>query len=68
MHIYLHAEETQAIKTDIAFNINSFLRFFRSLATARQDIKYQPTPIMRQNITTDVHLQTLIYDQSDTPE
>jgi hypothetical protein len=47
MHICLHAEETQTIKTDVAFNINSFLGFFRSLAAARQDIEYQSAPIMR---------------------
>jgi hypothetical protein len=68
MHVCLHAEETQAIETDVAFDIDSFLGFFRSLAAARQGIEYQPAPIMRQNITTDVHLQTLVYDQPDAPE
>lgn len=68
MHVCLHKEETRPIETDVTFDIDSFLGFFRSLAAARQGILYQPAPLMRQNVTTDVHIQTKVYDQTDDPE
>ena len=68
MHVCLHKEVAQAIETDIAFDIDSFLGYFRSLTAARQGIYYRPASQMRQNITTDVHLHTNIYEQLDDPE
>ncbi|KAF7511613.1 hypothetical protein GJ744_003776 [Endocarpon pusillum] len=62
MPVCLHEEQTQPIQTDVAFDIDSFMGFFRSLAAARSGILYQPAPLMRQNITTDVHLETMVYD------
>ncbi len=67
-NVCLHKEETHPIKTDVAHDIDSFLGFFRSLAAARQGIIYQPAPMMRQNIATDVHLQTIVHDQPENPE
>ena len=68
MHVCLHTEETQPIETDVAYDIDSFLGFLRSLAAARQGVLYQPAPLMRQNIPTDVHLQTRVYEQPDDDE
>ena len=67
MSVCLHEEDPQPIETDVAFDIDSFMGFFRSLAAVRPGILYQPTPLMRQNITTDVHLQTIVHDQAEDP-
>lgn len=67
-HVCLHKEETRPVETDVAFDIDSFLGFFRSLAAARKGIVYQPASLMRQNISTDVHLQTPVYNQPDDAE
>jgi hypothetical protein len=68
MHVCLHAEETETIETDVAFDIDSFLGFFRSLAAIRHGLLYQPAPIMRQNMTTDVHIQTKVHEAQEDPE
>jgi hypothetical protein len=63
MHVYLHEEKTPTVESQVAFDIDSFLSFASSLAVARQGLWYQPAPQMRQNITTDVHLETNIFRQ-----
>lgn len=66
--ICLHQEETQAIEPDVAFDIDSFLGFANSLAVARKGLWVQPAPQKRQNMNTDVHLETTVYPTGNNPE
>ena len=68
MYVCLHTEQTQAVTPQVAFDVDSFLGFSRSLAFARKGFWYQPAPQMRQNMTTDVHLDTPSYQYGDDPE
>lgn len=68
MNVCLHTEETQAAEPQVAFDIDSFLAFGSSLSLARQGLWYQPAPQMRQNMTTDVHLKTDVFEESTDPE
>lgn len=68
MNVCLHSEQTQAIEPRVAFDIDSFLGFTSSLAMARQGLWYQPAPQMRQNMTTDVHLETNVLRDGNGPE
>ena len=68
MNVCLHQEETQAVEPQVAFDIDSFLGFANSLAMARQGLWYQPAPQMRQNMTTDVHLETNLFQDSEDPD
>jgi len=68
MNVCLHDEETQAVEPEVAFDIDSFLGFADSLAFARKGLWYQPAPQMRQNMTTDVHLETNAFASSADPE
>lgn len=56
-NVCLHKEESQEMEAQVAFDIDSFMGFLRSLAGARQGIWYQPAPQMRQNMTNDVHFE-----------
>jgi hypothetical protein len=56
--VCLHREETKAVEPQVAFDIDSFLGFASSLAVARQGLWYQPAPQQRQNIRSDLHIQT----------
>ena len=70
MHVCLHAEETREVAPRVAFDVDSFLGFASSLAVARQGLWYQPAPQMRQNMTSDVHLETSVFhggDDADQP-
>lgn len=68
MNVCLHKEETQAVEPQVAFDIDSFLGFASSLAMARQGLLYQPAPQMRQNMTTDVHLETSVFQNGGDPD
>lgn len=68
MNVCLHEETTQAIPPDAAFDIDSFLGFATSLGVARKGLWYQPAPQMRQNMTTDVHIETQVYEGGGEPE
>jgi hypothetical protein len=68
MNVCLHKEETQAVEPQVAFDIDSFLGFASSLAMARQGLWYQPAPKMRQNMTTDMHIETTIYQEGGDSE
>ena len=68
MNVCLHSEQTQAVEPRVAFDIDSFLGFASSLAMARQGLWYQPAPQIRQNMTTDVHLETDILRDGGDPE
>lgn len=68
MQVCLHTEETRTVEPDVAFDIDSFLGFAQSLAMARQGLWYQPAPQMRQNMTTDVHLETPTFTTDDEGE
>ena len=61
MHVCLHVEETREVAPRVAFDVDSFLGFASSLAVARQGLWYQPAPQMRQNMTSDVHLETSVF-------
>ena len=56
-NVCLHKEESKEMEAQVAYDIDSFMGFLRSLAGARQGIWYQPAPQMRQNMTNDVHLE-----------
>lgn len=57
MNICLHAEQTQAVEPQVAFDIDSTLGFWSSLAAAKQGLSYQPAAQSQQNIQTDIHLE-----------
>jgi hypothetical protein len=52
----------------VSFDVNSFLGFASSLAVARQGVWHQPAPQVRQNLHTDVHIQTTMYAAPEDPE
>lgn len=66
--VCLHVEETQEVPPDIAFDIDSFLFFASSLAAARQGVHYQPAPQIQQNLQTDIHINTTVYETGDDPD
>jgi len=66
--VCLHVEETRAIPPDVAFDVDSFLFFASSLAAARHGLHYQPAPQVRQNLQTDVHIHTTVYEAGDDPD
>jgi hypothetical protein len=66
--VCLHVEETREVSPEVAFDIDSFLFFASSLAAARQGLHYQPAPQVRQNLQTDVHLNTTVYDIDENPD
>jgi hypothetical protein len=68
INVCLHKEETQPIEPQVAFDIDSFHGFASSLAMASQGLFYQPAPLMKQNMSTDIHLESRIYQDSDDPE
>ena len=68
INMCMHEEQTQAVEPDIAFDIDSFLGFANSLAIARKGLWYQPAPQMQQNMTSDVHLNTHLFQVSNNPE
>jgi hypothetical protein len=66
-NVCLHREETRAVEPHVAFDVDSFLGFASTLALARQGLWYQPAPQMRQNMKTDVHIETNVFpDGGDT--
>lgn len=62
MNVCLHKEETRAVEPRVAFDVDSFLGFASSLAVARQGLWHQPAPQMRQNMATDVHVETNVFE------
>lgn len=64
----LHVEETREVPLQVAFDIDSFHFFASSFAAARQGLHYQPAPQIRQNLQTDVHINTTVYEASDNPD
>ena len=68
MNVCLHEEQTQAVEPEVAFDVDSFLGFADSLAMARKGLWYQPAPQMRQNMASDVHLETTIFQAGEDPE
>jgi hypothetical protein len=68
INVCLHKEETQPIEPRVAFDVDSFHGFASSLAVASQGLFYQPAPLMKQNMSTDVHLESRVYQDSDDPE
>src|SRR6266480_5127431 len=68
LRLCLHAEQTQAVEPQVSFDVDSFLGFASSLAMARQGLWYQPVPIMRQNISTDIHIKSSIAGRSNNQE
>ena len=65
MNICLHQEQTQAVEPHVAFDIDSFLGIWRTLAAAKQGFSYQPAAQATQNIQTDVHLEMEVFEQSE---
>ena len=68
INVCLHSEQTQPMEAQVAYDIDSFLGFASSLAMARQGLFYQPAPLMKQNIATDVHINSRVYQDSPDPE
>jgi hypothetical protein len=68
IRLCLHAEQTQAVEPQVAFDIDSFLGFASSLAMARQGLWYQPVPLAKQNMETDVHIRSHMAHASNNPE
>jgi hypothetical protein len=59
--VCLQKEQSQQVEARVAFDDDSFLFFARTLGAARQGIWYLPAPQMRQNMTTDVHIETRMF-------
>lgn len=68
MNVCLHTEQTQAVEPQVSFDVDSFLGFAWSLGFARRGIWLQLAPQMRQNMTSDVHLETNVFRATDDPE
>ena len=64
-NVCLHKEETQAAEPQVAFDVDSFLGFWSSLAAAKQGIVHQPASISRHNLQTDVHLEMNAFTPGD---
>ena len=67
MNVCLYKEETQAVEAKVAFDVDSFLGF-GTLSMARKGIWCQFVPQMRQNMSSDVHLETRVYHTDEDPE
>ncbi|KAK3617754.1 hypothetical protein LTR22_026631 [Elasticomyces elasticus] len=68
INVCLYKEQTQAAELDVTFDVDSFLGFATSLAMARKGLWYQPAPQMRQNMKSDVHLETNAFRSGPDPE
>jgi hypothetical protein len=68
MNVCMHKEETLSVEPQVAFDIDSFLGFASSLAMARQGLFYQPAAQMRQNMSTDVHIETRVFEDNSDVE
>ena len=65
MNICLHEEETPAVAPGVAFDVDSFLGFATNLGFARQGIRCQFAPQMKQNIAADLHLEAPRFNVMD---
>ena len=63
-NVCLHKEQTQGIEPQVAYDVDSFLGFWRTLAAAKQGIQYQAASTSQQNLQTDVHLETNMFTSS----
>ena len=54
-NVCLHEEQTKPTKPDVYFDIDSFLGFATSLGVARNGLLYQPSPLAKQNLSSDMH-------------
>ena len=68
MNVCLHKEQTQAVASDVAYDIDSFVGFGSSLGMARKGLWVQPVSQMRQNMTADVHIETTVFHISEDIE
>ena len=68
MNVCVHKEQTQAIASDVAYDVDSFVGFARSPAIAKKGLWVQPVSQMRQNMTADVHIETHVFHTGDDPE
>ena len=68
MNVCIHKEQTQAVVSDVAYDIDSLIVFATSLAISKKGLWVQPVPQMRQNMTTDVHIETQVFHTGDDPE
>ena len=68
MNVCIHKEQTQAVACDVAYDIDSFVGFSDDPAFAKKGLWMQPVSQMRQNMTTDVHIETRVFHTSDDPE
>ena len=64
----MHREETQAVSARVAYDFDSLLCFPTSLAVASRGLWWQTVAQPRQNMTTDVHLETNIYRPTEDAE
>ena len=67
-HVCLHQEETREQSSRQASDVDSYLGFLHSLAACRQGLWHQPAPQAKQNMTTDLHLDTHTFVTGDDPE
>lgn len=58
--ICLHKDHITPTTSTGTFDIDSFLGFTNSLAFAKKGIRYQPSPLYVQNITSDLHIRTYL--------
>ena len=68
MNVCIHKEGTQEIVSHISSDIDSYIIFGNSPAVARKGLWWQAVPTMRQNITTDVHIETRLFHPGQDPE
>ena len=67
-NVCMHKEETQAVAARVAYDIDSLLCFPTSLAVASGGLWWQTVAQPRQNMATDVHLETNVYSLTEDPE
>ena len=49
----------------LATDVDSFMGFATSLAMAFQGINFQPVPLTKQNMSTDIHITAQRYQESE---
>jgi hypothetical protein len=67
MNVCIHKDEVPSFDPQVAYDVDSFPGFAKALAFTQHGLLYQPVPLTRQNITTDMHLETHVFpDSHDT--
>ena len=60
-NVCIHQEKTQAVVPHVSYDFDSLLCFPTTLAVASRGLWWQTVAMPRQNMTTDVHVETNVY-------